>query len=150
MSALELAIANERNSITFYEGLAEKISLPSLKSLFISMAHDAQHHLDVISAILENPGKMMAYQPDLESLSRIFETIVDTQGLEGVSRDVVDGCHQAMKNEETVLRNYEALLNSVQSNTKKALICKIVEQEKKHLSVIKDLCILISEQQSSK
>ncbi len=150
MSALELAIANERNSITFYEGLAEKISLPCLKSLFISMAHDAQHNLDVISAILENPGKIMVYQPDLESLSRIFETIVDAQGLEGVSRDAVDGCHEAMKNEETVLGNYKELLCSIQGSTSKALFCKIVEQEKKHLSVIKDLCILISEQQSSK
>jgi rubrerythrin len=149
MSTLELAIANEINSITVYEGLAEKISLPCLKSLFISMAHDAQHHLEVISALLENPGKIIVYQPDLESLSRIFETIVDAQGLEGVSRDVVAGCHQAMKNEEIVLRNYEELLCRVQSSTTKTLFCKIVEQEKKHLSVIKDLCILISEQQSS-
>ncbi len=150
MSVLEHAIANERNSINIYESLAKKISLPVLKSLFISMAHDEQYHLDVISAIMENPEVSMFYQPDLENLSRIFESIVDVEALEGLSKEVVAGCHEAMKNEETVLSRYEELLANEENKVTKALFVRIVEQEKKHLSVMKDLCVLVSEQQSGK
>ena len=150
MNALEHAIANERNSITIYEALAQKSSLPGLKSLFSSMAHDEEYHLNVISAILENPGISMFYQPDLENLSRIFESVVHNQGLEDLSNEVVGDCHQAMRNEETVLSSYEHLLENEENKTTKALFCKIIEQEKKHLSVMKDLCVLVSEQQSAK
>jgi rubrerythrin len=76
--------------------------------------------------------------------------IVDSKGLEGLSKDVVDGCHEAMKNEETVLSRYEELLANKENKVTKALFGKIMEQERKHLSVMKDLCVLVSEQQSAK
>ena len=114
------------------------------------MAHDEQYHVDMISAILEKPGASTVFQPDPENLSRIFESIVNDEGLEALPREVVDGCHQAMKNEETVLTSYEELLSDEENKTANALVSKIMEQEKKHLSVMKDLCVLISEQQSSK
>jgi rubrerythrin len=150
MTALEQAITAERKSITIYESLANIISLPDLKSLFISMARDEQYHAGVISFIVENPGISMFYQPDLENLSRIFESIVDGEGLEGLSKEVIEGCHQALKNEETVLSRYEELLANEENKTTKGLLGKIVEQEKKHSAIIKDLCILVSEQQSAK
>jgi len=150
MSSIEHAIANERNSVTMYESLAKKILLPDLKGLFASMAHDEQYHVDVISAVIENPGAYMIYQPDLDNLSRIFESIVDCKGLEGLPRDVVDGCHEAMKNEEIVLCRYEELLANEENKVTKSLFGKIMEQERKHLSVMKDLCVLVSEQQSAK
>ncbi len=150
MSTIEHAFANERNSVKMYESLAKKILLPDLKSLFISMAHDEQYHVDVITAAIENPGAYMIYQPDLENLSRIFESIVKNKGLEDLSKDVVDGCHEAMKNEETVLSRYEELLAIEEDKVMKALFGNIMEQERKHLSVLKDLCVLVSEQQSAK
>ncbi len=149
MGPLEDVIEKEKNAMTIYEALAEKTPLPGLKSLFVSMAHDEQYHLDIISAISEKPGTIMFYQPDLENLSRIFESVLHEQGLEGLSKELVAGCRQAMKNEETILRSYWNLLAIKECRAANALISGIMEQERKHLSVMKDLCVLISEQQSA-
>ena len=51
MNVLDYAITTEKNTITFYESLANKTSLLSLKNLFITLSHDEQDHLDMISTI---------------------------------------------------------------------------------------------------
>jgi len=150
MNVLDYGITTEKNAITFYESLANKTSLLSLKNLFISLSHDEQDHLDMISTFKENPGIEFFYQPELDKLPRIFLRIVDDKGLGKLSKEEIDGYHQALKNEEDALRRYEELQIVEENKIVKALFQKIMEQEKIHLSVVKDLCVLVSEQMSWK
>ena len=110
MNGLDYGITAEKNAITFYESLANKTSLLSLKNLFISLSHDELEHLDLISTIKKNPEIELFYQPEPDKLPRIFLRIIDDKGLEKLSKEEIDGCHQALKNEEDALgstRNYK-------------------------------------------
>ncbi len=150
MNVLDYGITAEKNAIILYESLANKTLLLGLKSLFTSLSHDEQDHLDMISAIKQNPGMNLSYKPELEKLPRIFQRIVDEEELEKSSKEEIAGYHQAMKNEEEALRLYEELQMTEENKIVRALFEKIIEQEKIHLSVVKDLCVLVSEQQSWK
>ena len=83
-------------------------------------------------------------------MPRIFLGIVDDKGLGKLSKEEIDGFHQALKNEEDTLKQYEELQMVEENKLVKALFQKIMEQEKIHLSVVKDLCVLVSEQMSWK
>jgi len=150
MNVLDYGITTEKNAITFYQSLANNTSLLSLKNLFISLSHDEQDHLDMISTIKGNPEIELFYQPELDKLPRIFLRIVDDKGFGKLSKEEIDGCHQALKNEENALRRYEELQIVEENWIVKALFQKIIVQEKIHLSVVKGLCVLVSEQMSWK
>ena len=150
MNVLDYGITSEKNTMTFYESLANKTSLLSLKNLFITLSHDEQDHLDTISTFKENPGIEFFYQPELDKLPSIFLRIVDDKGFGKLSKEEISGCHQALKNEEDALRWYEELQIVEENKIVKALFQKIIEQEKIHLSVVNDLCVLVSEQMSWK
>jgi rubrerythrin len=68
MITLEQAIEFENKSIAIYESLASKVSLPGLKSLFNSIAHEGQYHLDMISSITNNSEICIIHHPDIEDL----------------------------------------------------------------------------------
>lgn len=150
MNVLDYGITAEKNAITLYEALADKASFLGLKNLFVSLSHDEQVHLDMISTIKQNPGMKLFYKPELDKLPKIFERIVDDNGLERLSKEEVNGYHQALNNEEDALKLYEELQMTEENKAVRELFEKIIEQEKIHLSVVKDLCVLVSEQQSGK
>jgi rubrerythrin len=150
MNVLDYGITIEKNAMSFYQSLANKTSLLSLKNFFITLSHNEQDHLDLISMIKGNPGQEFFYQPEHDKLPRSFLGIVDDKGLGKLSKEEIDGFHQVLKNEEDTLEQYEELQMVEENKLVKALFQKIMEQEKIHLSVVKDLCVLVAEQMSWK
>jgi rubrerythrin len=149
MNVLDHAVKNEKEAIKLYRYLSGEASLLSLKSLFTALMSDEERHLDRIDGIRKNNGNGKSYQPVSDELSRLFIHIVNDRGVVSLSKEEVRLYREVMDNEKKVLAQYEVLLGNENSEEIKDLLEKIILQEKQHFSIVKDLCVLISEQQSA-
>jgi|AMWB02.1.fsa_nt_gi rubrerythrin len=149
MDVLASAVKQEKESINLYKYLADEASLASLKRLFSSLMKDEEKHLERISkfrAALDDDGCWR----DGSELSRLFPQIVRDRGIEGLCKDEVSFYREVMECEKKGINQYESFLSDVTDERSKQLLTGIICQEKKHYDIVKGLCIVISEQQSSR
>lgn len=147
MDVLDSAVKQEKEAINLYKYLADEASLSSLKRLFSSLMKDEEKHLERISkfrATLDVDG----CRRDGNELSRIFPQIVIDHGIEGLCKDEVSFYREVMECEKNGIKQYECLLSDVTDEGSRQLLTGILCQEKKHYDIVKELCVVISEQQS--
>jgi rubrerythrin len=149
MNVLEYAAKNEKEAINLYQYISGEASLLSLKRLFTAMMSDEEKHLDRINGISKGNGKDILHKPVSDELHKLFNHIVNDSGIEKLPEEEVHLYREVMDIERNVLSQYEKLLCEDNCEEVKDLIEKIILQEKQHFSIIKDLCVLISEQQSA-
>jgi len=150
MDVLASALAHEKEAVNLYRYLAEEASLTSLKRLFLALLRDEQKHLERLSgfnATLEDSGDC---KPEDREFSRLFPQIVEDRGIEGLCREEVHFYREVMECERNGISRYRNYLSNTHDEKSKKLLTEIMLQERIHFDVVKELCVFISEQQSSK
>jgi rubrerythrin len=150
MNSFDCAIKKEKEVISLYQYLANEASLASLKRFFAALLLDGKKHLEVFSCVKEfsfdNP---VEYKPLNGELHKLFLHIVNDNGIGSLPYEEVCLYREVMDNEKNVLKQYERLLDSEENEEIKTAMERVISQKKKHFGIVKDLCVLISEQQSA-
>jgi len=150
MDVLGSAVRQEREAINLYKYLAGEASLVSLKMLFSSLLKDGQKHLERVTNFKVTIDENDAYQPDIHEFLRIFPQIVKDQGIDGLCKEEVDFYQEVMEYKKNGINKYKHYLSNARDEKSKKLLTELISQEKIHFDIVKELCGLISEQQSSR
>lgn len=150
MDAIDCAVKKRREAIALYKYLADGASLDSLKRLFAALRDDEQMHLERIASFKKQPESKNAFRKNDTMLSMIFAQITKDSGIESLCTDEVSFYREVMEYEKNAVNHYEAMIERVDDRKLKEGISTLMSQKKMHFDILKDLCVLISEQQSSR
>ena len=140
MNVLDFAIEMENDGFEYYRNLADSSTLPSLKTIFSSLAADELKHAEAFKAL--NAGKTVSKMPASEALKtaqNLFKQLPDgTEELKSIA-DSLKAYQHAMKLEANSFRFYEEVAEKETNPEVKALLLQIAEEEHKHFNVLENV-----------
>ncbi|MFH1837325.1 MAG: ferritin family protein [Candidatus Omnitrophota bacterium] len=146
---MEIAVRIEENGKDFYAALSKMSDSPELKKTFDYLADMEKEHIETFRGMSQNecsyepkevyPEEYFAYMKDLASQFVFTQKNKGKEIAENV-KDVIDGMELAISLEKDSILFYEEAKKHLQDNAK-ADIEKIINEEKKHVSLLTDLFI---------
>ena len=148
MDIIDFAMQMEVDGKAHYEKLGEMTPVPELKKLFSILAADEEDHYEVMKEMKSGAVVPMAVSEALETARNIFTTIRLDEGLLSELRTKLDGYRYAIKLEADSIDLYEEILRNVEfkwDNTAVAQLLKLIEEEKKHFTIMENIHDFIAE-----
>jgi rubrerythrin len=136
MNAIEIARKMETDAIDFYTEAAEKIKYPAGKKMFEVILVDEKRHLEIIEKIIAESDVHMEDTHPLDNIKTVFEEMKD-QMMEraAATDDELEAFKIAMQMEKEGIEFYEKLLAGSENEKEKALIEKLIKEEKEHYEI---------------
>lgn len=136
MNALDVAKKMETDAIQFYSEAARKVSCPTGRKMFETIAEDEKRHLVMIDRIAK--GMSIAAQ-DLTPLQRVktvFETMKD-QMLKQVAacKDDLEALTIAMQMEKEGEAFYKRSHDAAKTEKEKELFRRLIMEEREHYTI---------------
>jgi len=148
MNIIDFALQMELDGKAHYEKLGEKTPVPVLKNLFSILAADEEKHYEVMKEMRSGAIIQMAGSIALETAQNIFQTIRLDEGILSELRTKLDAYRYAIKIEADSIDLYEKILKSEEfkwNNAAVAQLFKIIDEEKKHYTVMENIHDFIAE-----
>lgn len=148
VEVIEMAIKTEETGKSFYEGVAKKAKHPELRNLFTYLAGEEAKHretfADLYQTVKEHP-QSLPYNWDEMNLylkaiteSRFFLGKNKAINLVRKAQTPKQALASALEFERDTLLFYEEIMNLV-SEKSRAVVEKIIAQEKKHIRQLQAL-----------
>jgi rubrerythrin len=125
---LDFAIRREEEAWEFYSELAEKMSHPALRQVFLEFATEEQGHRAKLLQV--KAGQISIIEPKEVADLRIGDYLVDAQA--GPDLTYPQALIVAMKREKAAYKLYTHLAQHVISPTLQALFTGLANEEAKH------------------
>ncbi len=141
--AIQMAIQMEKDGYSFYTKAAAQTSNEMGSKIFESIAADEQLHLEVFQKLFKEKVGTTEWNQLVDS-SRKYETIplfpTDLKTVDGADPDTdeLDALHMAMDSEQQAIDHYTKLLQKTTDPEVQKIIQEIIDQEKKHYSLLND------------
>ena len=140
MNVFDFAMKMEEDGKSYYEKLANKTSLPGLKTIFTRLAEDEQKHYQIFQEL--KAGKSVSAMQDstiLTEVKNIFEKLPkEGKTLKGLEGDLAAYQH-AMKIESDSYRFYEKAADEEKDPVTKNLLLRIAGEEQKHFNILENI-----------
>jgi rubrerythrin len=140
--ALELAMGIEKNGEAFYQGVAQKMQVAEVQSLFEDLAHQETKHYDAFKQLSRAfQGKLLLgaaewdeYQQYLQATvdSALFESPERALAAAGEAKDEKEAVRMAIGFEKETLLFFYNLRDLVPQNDQKT-IDHIIAEERSHV-----------------
>jgi rubrerythrin len=150
MDAIDCAVKKRRETIALYKYLADGASLDSLKRLFAALRDDEQKHLESIASFKERSEIKNVLLKDNGMLPVIFSQIAKDRGIVSLCEEEISFYQEVLEYEKNAVNHYEAMIESFNDKKVRDGMYTIMSQKKMHFNVLNDLCVLISDQQSTR
>jgi len=126
---IEYAIQREKDSISMYLDLAQRMSSPSLQQAFVDFAKEEQQHADTLEFELIKAGKTVDANKD----NFVFETAptLDDPDMT-IDVDFKDALLLAAKKEESAFKLYSELAARTNDTELKNALLRLAEEEVRH------------------
>ena len=133
----------ETDGIKFYRKAADQTSHPLGKEMFLSFRKDEERHLKVLKEILVDLdfSGFEKYFEDTpgEKIKTVFAQVkAEIEERISVSPDEMEALRIGMNMEEESVRFYENALQETENRGAKALLTKLVVEEKDHYRILND------------
>lgn len=136
MNALEMAKKMERDAILFYTEAAEKTKYPAGKKMFLTIVEDEKRHLEMITLIIKGLQVTAKDVSPMKNIKSVFETLKNEMMKKvEVTNDELEAFKIAMKMEQEGVNFYEKTLTQATKTKEKALLERLVEEEKQHYAI---------------
>jgi hypothetical protein len=137
-------VRNVVDSMTlFFRQAAEKAQDPAVRSMFISMADEEQKQLEAFGSASETTGAVAyAIRRMIRSLEESKRRLLKTIGS---TTDDVDALKIALEIEKEGIRLYERILPKVTTPGQKAIVSRLLNDEKQRYAAIENTCLLFSD-----
>ncbi len=140
--AMETAIRMERDGHDFYKKAAARSNSSMGRSVFESLAADEMQHLETFRQIFRDDvpeidlGELSKTSEKYEDLP-VFPKDPEGAGVEP-DADELEALHTAMDAEERSIDYYTRVMADAEDPGVKAVLEKIIEQEKSHFALLSD------------
>ncbi|HWI41429.1 MAG TPA: ferritin family protein [Verrucomicrobiae bacterium] len=143
MDVLDFALKMETDGKAYYQQLADKATVPGLKTIFTMLAEDEQKHYDIFQAMKERTPAGVREAPAADRARSVFEGLVaedDFQKRAVVANDIpTEAYEHGMRMEDESIRMYVDMMNKTQDEGARRVIARIIEEEKKHYNVLENI-----------
>lgn len=136
MNAVEVAVKMESDAIAFYRAGAEKTSNPIGKKMFLSIAEDEKHHLEMLTSVMKNLDFKIEDAKPMEKIKTIFDEMKDSM-LQKISAtsDELDAFKVAMEMEKEGMSFYHEQAGKAQTEKERVLFNTLAKEEEQHYAV---------------
>jgi rubrerythrin len=138
MNIYDCAIAMEQDARKRYEELADRVTLPELKKLFILLAKaEEEHHQHLLG--LKGGANGGGEFGALDEATCLFRSLVGKKETVAALEKDPDLYRHVVGQEEESIRLYEALADKAEREGEKAQLRRLAEEERRHLSVVENI-----------
>ncbi len=145
MNIFDCALKMERDAKVHYEELAKAAPVPELRNLFGMLAAAETEHYDSLMKMKEDPSAAGAEFKALKEAACAFRPLLDKRDVIAGMKGDEDGYQHVVKEEEDSVRLYEDLLAKAEDERTRNLLRALIEEEKRHLSIIENIYSFIEE-----
>ena len=136
MRSIEIARKMETDAIDFYTEAAQKTKYPAGRKMFEVIIEDEKRHLAIIEKLIANSGINMEDTHPLENIKTVFAQMKDSMMKKvAVTDDELEAFKIAMQMEKEGIDFYRKLLNSVENESEKEIIEKLIMEESEHYEI---------------
>jgi rubrerythrin len=139
MNVFDCAIKMEKEALQYYEQLAANSTVGELKNLFTILAAAEQEHLDALNGLKEEAERPVPDFKALRETACAFKPLLAKRDLMAELAEDPDAYRHVVKEEESSIGFYEDLAAKAEDGGTRALLLKIAEEERKHLSIIENI-----------
>ena len=148
MNIFDCALKMEQDAKAHYEQLAEAAPVPELKNLFGMLAAAETEHYDSLMKMKEDPSSGGGEFKALKEAACAFRPLLDKRDVIAGLKGDEDGYQHVVKEEEDSVRFYEELLGKAEDERTRNLLQALIEEEKRHLSIIENIYAFVETPQT--
>jgi len=137
MDIFDMAIDLELSGEQFYRSLAQEAKSPGLKSIFNMLADDETRHREIFEKMSDMGFSGKIETKIIKNANEVFKSVGRDELLG--EKDQVEVYKKAGEIEKKSIDYYKELFDLVKDDTSKNTILKIIEEEKKHHTLLEFL-----------
>lgn len=132
---INMAIAREVESYSFYRGAADKVKDANLKKMFLELAGEETKHREFLQGLLAKPVKALHFDTHKDY------KVADEMPSPALSTDMkpLEGLVLAIKKELGAMQMYTQLANLSTETEQKKLFTDLATMEKGHKTRLEDI-----------
>ena len=136
MDALEMAMKMETDAISFYTEAARKTAHPAGKKMFQTITEDEKRHLDMIAQLVKGLAITHHDVSPMHNVKSVFAALKDEMMKKvEATTDELEAFKIAMVMEKEGKEFYEKTLSQAKSDKEKALLERLIKEEKQHYEI---------------
>jgi rubrerythrin len=139
MNIFEIAMQMEKEGEAHYRKLASQADDEGLKNIFNLLADDEVKHFRVFEKMAGKTEIEMSDTPILDDVRKIFREMQEEAKSYTGAASQEQVYRRALEGEEENIAAYEEFLEQAVDDNEKAVIRKIIEEEKKHAFLLSGL-----------
>jgi rubrerythrin len=140
MNVFETALNKELEVKAYYEKLAKEASLAGIRTIFTLLAMDEQKHYDAVLAMKNSDDPQVpADSSALENAKGIMLKFINDGDAASRLKNDLEGYRYALGIEAESVGFYESMLENETDGRSRAVISRIILQEKDHYNVVENL-----------
>lgn len=139
MNIIDCALKMEEEAANHYTQLAAASSVEELRTIFGLLAAAEKEHHDILMGMLGDVDPAKAEFKALDEASCAFRPLLGKRDLMSELLRDPDGYQHVVKEEEQSIKFYEDLAAKAESEDARALLLKLAEEERRHLSIVENI-----------
>ena len=150
MDVIKFAMQMERDGQKFYEQAAEAAPTSDLREIFLYLAEEEKRHFKFFHSLSEGQtgeARKNLVSDSLGKNKNVFVQMIEQNDLTEFSDEVREAWRQARKIEEKAVAMYTAEAEKERDSTRKELLRKIAEEERKHVYLIENVLNFLTDPQ---
>lgn len=145
MNIYQYALQLEKESEAYYKELMSKTDDVGLQTILEMLADEENKHFNIIKQMMETDTCPPCAESDiLKNSKNIFMKVKGKKFTFNFKASQADFYRKALEFEEKSYKNYLEMSEKVEDESKKSLLLKFAEEEKKHMFLIENLVEFVS------
>ncbi len=145
MNIIDCALKMEEEAASHYIQLAAASSVEELQNIFGLLAAAEKEHHDTLMAMMGNVDPAKAEFKALDEAACVFKPLLGKRDLVSEQLRDPDGYLHVVKEEEESIKFYEDLAAKADNDETRALLLKLAEEERRHLSIVENIYSFVEE-----
>ncbi|AAR35569.1 ferritin family protein [Geobacter sulfurreducens] len=145
MNLIDCALRMEEEAAAHYSQLAAAAPVEELRSIFGLLAAAEKEHHDKLVAMLGDADAAATAFTALDDASCVFKPLLGKRDLVAELRRDPDGYRHVVKEEEESIKFYEDLAAKAEREDTRAILLKLADEERRHLSIVENIYSFIEE-----
>ena len=143
MSVLDFALKMEIDGEQYYRKQAKKVKYEGLKVILEALADDEHRHYGIVLALQHPANNHPAVDVSVSTVKNVFEIgknkefiAKDKESIAKLTAEPLDIYLAALLKEEESVNLYKKMLETVEGQSNKGIIEKLVHEEEQHVQVL--------------
>ena len=143
MNALDFALKMELDGEQYYRKQAKKVKFEGLKVILEALAEDEHRHYGIMQELQDPATNRTTVEASVSKVKNVFEIgknkefiAKDKESIAKLKDEPLDIYLAALLKEEESVNLYKKMLETVEGQSNKGIIEKLVHEEEQHVQVL--------------